>query len=429
MKTKILEKMTKKEIETICRRPGSGSTTDLKIVRAIISAVRKDGDTALRDYSVQFDNAKIENLKVSTEEIKEAWNKTSAKTREALLSAKKSIMDFHKLQYPDAIFLNKANSRLSLEPRPIGSVGLYVPGGQAPLVSTVLMLGVPAKIARSINIILCTPPQPTGEIDQNILVAAKIAGIKNVYKVGGAQAIAAMAYGTESIPKVDKIFGPGNRYVTTAKMLVSTDPKGAAIDMPAGPSELLVIADKNARTDFVAADLLSQAEHGVDSQVILVCTDADKVREIVAQIELQKADLPRREIVEKSLSNSFVVIVKDVKAAIRFSNLYAPEHLILNIEKYNSYKKLIQNAGSVFLGQYSSESAGDYMSGPNHTLPTSGFARTWSGLSVLDFMKRITFQELTKVKSIELSNSIEVLAQAEGLEAHRRAAQIRRGKL
>jgi histidinol dehydrogenase len=309
--------------------------------------------------------------------------------------------------------------------RAIEKVGLYIPGGTAPLPSTVLMLAIPAKIAGCREIVLASPPDKHGKIDDIILFSAKLCGISQIFKIGGAQAIGSLAYGTQSVPKVYKIFGPGNQYVTTAKMLVSTDPQGAAIDMPAGPTEVLVIADHSAKDDFVAADLLSQAEHGDDSQAILVATSDKKADKILAQVKNQLSSLPRKKIAQKALENSFVIIAPSIEKAIDFSNQYAPEHLILNVKKPQKYIPKIINAGSVFLGQYSCEAAGDYASGTNHALPTYGYAKVHEGVNIKSFQKQITFQQITKKGAENLGPIVAKMAQQEELEGHKRAMELR----
>jgi histidinol dehydrogenase len=311
------------------------------------------------------------------------------------------------------------------EMRPIEKVGLYIPGGTAPLPSTVLMLAVPAKLAGCRQIVLATPPAADGFVADIILYAAKLCGVNAVYKLGGAQAIAAFAYGTRTVPKVSKIFGPGNQYVTAAKMLVSVDPDGAAIDMPAGPTEVLVVADDLARPDFVAADLLSQAEHGVDSQVVLVCTSESKTTEVLREVERQLAGLPRKDIAAKALGNSFALVVQSLGQALDFSNRFAPEHLILNVKNAEGWVEKVGNAGSVFLGPYACESAGDYASGTNHSLPTYGYARAYGGVSVAAFQKQITFQKVTAAGARNIAPIVSVMATEESLEAHKRAMEIR----
>jgi len=365
---------------------------------------------------MKFDDVKIDNFEVSN--MKSAWNKVDRDVKDAMVVASDNIKKFHSAQRTPPIEIETMPgvkcSRIS---RPIERVGLYIPGGTAPLPSTVLMLAIPAILAGCEEIVLCSPPL----IADEILCAARIAGVNKIYQVGGAQAIAAMAYGTDSIPKVDKIFGPGNQYVTAAKMLVQSE--GISIDMPAGPSEVLVIADINARADFVAADLLSQAEHGVDSQVVLVCTDEAKADEILEEIDRQLVLLPRMDIAEKALNSSFALVVDNLDDAMNFSNQYAPEHLILNVE--NPDVDSVKNAGSVFVGQYSCESAGDYASGTNHTLPTYGYAKAYSGVSLDSFTKNITVQELTKEGVINLGPVVETLAECEGLIAHKNAMTLR----
>ena len=404
------------DIEELLKRPGSDASDVMPVVQEVMNNVRKNGDMALRQYSMKFDDVKIDNFEVSN--MKSAWNKVDRDVKDAMVVASDNIKKFHSAQRTPPIEIETMPgvkcSRIS---RPIERVGLYIPGGTAPLPSTVLMLAIPAILAGCEEIVLCSPPL----IADEILCAARIAGVNKIYQVGGAQAIAAMAYGTDSIPKVDKIFGPGNQYVTAAKMLVQSE--GISIDMPAGPSEVLVIADINARADFVAADLLSQAEHGVDSQVVLVCTDEAKADEILEEIDRQLVLLPRMDIAEKALNSSFALVVDNLDDAMNFSNQYAPEHLILNVE--NPDVDSVKNAGSVFVGQYSCESAGDYASGTNHTLPTYGYAKAYSGVSLDSFTKNITVQELTKEGVINLGPVVETLAECEGLIAHKNAMTLR----
>lgn len=365
-------------------------------------------------------------MQLSNIEIREAAKKVSNEIKTALEQAASNITKFHEIQLESRKTVETMPGVICFaEMRPIEKVGLYIPGGTAPLPSTVLMLAIPARLAGCKEIVLCTPPAKDGTINDVILAAAEIAGVKTIYRVGGAQAIAAMAYGTETIPKVDKIFGPGNQYVTAAKMLVSTEPDGAAIDMPAGPTELLVVADEAARADFVAADLLSQAEHGADSQVVLVCTDVQKISEITAEVKRQLKSLSRQQIAAKALDNSFSIVVKDIDAALEFANRYSPEHLILNVKEPQKLVKKVVNAGSVFLGAYSPESAGDYASGTNHALPTYGYARSYSGVSLASFQKRITFQQLTPEGVKNIASTVQIIAEQEGLTAHKRAMEIR----
>lgn len=426
MKIYYQNKLSDKKLVGLCARPAINLVRVEKIVKPIIAQVKAGGDRALLKLTKKFDGANLLSLAVTKIEFNEAEKNVTPELKKALKLAAKNITKFCLTQKQIQTKIKTTTGVTCWQrPRAIERVGLYVPGGTAPLPSTVLMLGIPAKLAGCNNIILCTPPQPNGKINSSILCAAKIIGIKKIYKVGGAQAIAAMAYGTQSISKVYKIFGPGNQFVTMAKQLVSIDPNGSAIDMPAGPSEVLVIADKYARVDFVAADLLSQAEHGIDSQAILVCTDKKQALKINKEVITQLATLPRKEIAKQALAKSFILIVPNIKKAIEFANLYAPEHLILNIKQPNKYLKKIINAGSVFVGPYSPEAAGDYASGPNHTLPTCGYARACSGLGLTDFQKNITFQQLTALGAKRLGQAVSKIAQAEGLDAHIHAMQIR----
>lgn len=374
------------------------------IVKKILDDVKKNGDKAVEKYSKKFDKQLTCDTKL-TPEIKQAFK-----------IAAKNIGKFHKAQITSGeIIETMPGVTCFQQSRPIEKIGLYIPGGTAPLPSTVLMLAIPAKLAGCKEIIMCTPCLP-----KIIKYAADLAGVTKIFKVGGAQAIAAMAYGTESIPKVDKIFGPGNQYVTAAKMIC-----GTAIDMPAGPSEVLVIADKYARVDFVAADLLSQAEHGPDSQVVLVCTDENKADKILLETAKQLKTLPRKEIAKRALGNSFALIVKNISQAIDFSNKYAPEHLILNIRKAGQYLNQVTNAGSVFIGPYSCESAGDYASGTNHTLPTYGYAKSYSGVNMDSFIKKITFQKLSNVGVQNIGPIVEKMAEIEQLQGHKNAMTLR----
>ncbi len=397
-------------------------------VQEIVNCVRYQGDAACKEMTRNFDGVDLFDFEVQVEEFEDARKKVSDTARRAMLRAIDQLHAFHSTQILKNIKVETSEGIFcESQARPIQRVGLYIPGGSAPLVSTVLMLGVPAKIANCPIRIMCSPPRQEGGIDQNILIAAELCGIEKIYKLGGAQAIAAMAYGTETIPKVDKIFGPGNAWVTQAKMLVSQDAAGAIHDLPAGPSEVMVIADSSADPEFIAADLLSQAEHGGDSQVMLVCTDIDLSKKVSEAIGLQIKGLSRRTIAEQALKNSFLIIVDNVLDAIGIANEYAPEHLIMQVEEPRSYLDKIQNAGSVFLGPWSPESAGDYASGANHVLPTYGFAKNLSGLTVRDFMKTITIQELTRDGLTDIANTIRELATIEGLDAHKNAVDIRLG--
>tara|TARA_R110002096_G_scaffold124002_1_gene268100 strand:+ start:33973 stop:35274 length:1302 start_codon:yes stop_codon:yes gene_type:complete len=394
--------------------------------RRIIESVRAGGDRALRQLTAQHDKAKIDGLRVTDEEIASAERILSNAQKRAIDSAITNVRRFHERQLPDTLSVETVPGvhceRIS---HALDAVGLYVPAGSAPLPSAAIMLGVPASIAACPRIALCTPPRPDGSADPAILVAATRAGAREIYKVGGAQAIAALAYGTESIAPVRKIFGPGNAWVTAAKSLVSSDPDGAAIDMPAGPSEVLVIADSNASPRFVAADLLSQAEHGVDSQVILLTSDAALGDKVLQEIETQMGTLSREKIALQALQHARVIIVNDLQDAVAISNRYAPEHLILQTEAPRSLLPQIRNAGSVFLGPWSPESVGDYCSGTNHVLPTYGYAATYSGLGVEHFMRHMTVQEVTQSGLRALAPTLATLTDMEGLDAHAAAVRYR----
>ena len=421
--------LTEDEKKILMQRPSLKDAKELvEKTSAIIEQVKKEGDLALLRLTKRYDGVELDSLKVQTYEFETADKLVSPSIKKALQQAIKQIDVFHEAQYPKSIKVTTFKGIVcEKKPRPIAKVGLYVPGGTAPLLSTVLMLGVPAKIAGCFVRILCTPPKQDGTVDPHILYAAKLCGIADVYKIGGAQAIAAMAYGTESVPKVDKIFGPGNAFVTQAKVLVAQDPCGAAYDMPAGPSEVLVIADESADCRFVAADLLSQAEHDVNAQVILV-TDDKKVAEAV-NVELLKqlAVLPRKSIAIESLKNSYSIVVDSLDDAVAISNRYAPEHLIIQTINPRKVANKVMHAGSVFIGKWSPESVGDYASGTNHVLPTYGYAKCFSGLSVNDFMTQVTFQELSRQGLQKIAATVELLAEVEGLMAHKRAISIRLG--
>lgn len=408
----------------LCKRPLLDIPNIEKPVRAILNRVRIEGDKALRDYSKQFDKVETGDLRVSPEEIEEAERLVPESLKKAIGIAKTNIEVFHRAQVcKTEIVETVAGVRCWRKNVPVEKTGLYIPGGSAPLFSTVLMLAVPASIAGCRRIIICTPPDQTGKVSPVLLYSAGICGIKEIFKVGGAQAVGAMAYGTETIPKVDKIFGPGNQYVTRAKEIVQSE--GVAIDMPAGPSEVLVIADESANPAFIAADLLSQAEHGPDSQVVLVSDSSSLLNKVKREVDFQLQSLPRKSIAGHSLLNSLAVLLNNLDECIEFSNTYAPEHLIINTKNADLLAEKVINAGSVFLGSFSCESAGDYASGPNHTLPTNGFAKTFSGVSVDSFVKKITFQELTAKGIMNLGPAVEILAQAEGLEGHKNAVTIR----
>lgn len=393
-------------------------------VQAILDKVAQEGDKALFYYNEKFDQSKIDRLAVSAEEVADATQQLDESLKQAIKQAYQNIRIFHEAQKEPLKKVEIINGvtcwRKSVA---IDKVGLYIPGGTAPLFSTVLMLGAPAQIAGCQEVVLCTPPNKEGKIHPAILFAAKLVGIRQIFKVGGAQAIAAMGYGTESIPQTYKIFGPGNQYVTTAKTLLAKS--GIAIDMPAGPSELAVIADESCVPAFVAADLLSQAEHGTDSQVILIATNPEVAKKTLEEVQRQVASLPRREIAEKALQNSKALVFDSLDDAIDFSNAYAPEHLIIATRNFEQVAEKISNAGSVFLGNYAPESAGDYASGTNHTLPTNGFAQAFSGVSLDSFYKKITFQHLTKAGLQGIAQTVETMATAESLTAHQRAVSIR----
>jgi histidinol dehydrogenase len=422
MKTIILP--PKNQWGALCQRSAFIKSELENDVRNIINDVKYLGDKAVNDYSLKFDKVKTESLKVQPEEIADAARYVSEELKSAIEIARKNIEKFHSVQLPpEPVTETSQGVKCWRKNVAIEKVGLYIPGGGAPLFSTVLMLAIPAKIAGCREIEICTPPENNGKTNPLILYTANLLGISTIFKVGGAQAIAAMAYGTETIPKVYKIFGPGNQYVTKAKELVQQD--GIAIDLPAGPSEVLIIADENADPEFVAADLLSQAEHGADSQVILL-TNSKKLMELVGkEIEQQLKNLPRKEIATKALDNSMFVLLDSLNDCINFSNLYAPEHLIINTSDYEALSSGIINAGSVFLGKYSCESAGDYASGTNHTLPTNGYAKNYSGVSTESFIKRISFQELNGKGIKNIGTSIKLMAEAENLMAHKNAVTVR----
>lgn len=394
------------------------------IVTSIIQKVKDKGDIALKEYAYQFDNVALDSLLVCESEIEEAKSLISSELASAIQLAYNNIFTFHNSQQiTEQVIETIEGVKCWRKSVAIEKVGLYIPGGTAPLFSTILMLGIPAKIAGCKEVILCTPPNKEGKIDPAILYTANLVGISKIYKVGGAQAIAAMAIGTETIPQVYKIFGPGNQYVTKAKELVQQ--MGVAIDMPAGPSEVLIIADATCNPEFVAADLLSQAEHGPDSQVMLLSDNERILKQCCLALERQVQQLPRKETALKTLESSVGIVFKNISTCIAFSNRYAPEHLIIASENATDYVNEIVNAGSVFLGNYSCESAGDYASGTNHTLPTNGFAKNYSGVSLDSFVKKITFQELNAQGIQNIGEAIEIMAEAEGLYAHKNAVTLR----
>lgn len=409
----------------LTERPHIDTTQLTETVLAVLNDIRRDGDDAVRRYEEKFDHVVLDQLLVSEEEMQEAEQLVSADLKDALVLAHRNIAKFHEAQRFEAIEVETAPGvRCWQKSMPIEKVGLYIPGGTAPLFSTVLMLATPAKIAGCKDIVLCSPPNREGKLHPAILVAARIAGVSRIYKIGGVQAIGAMAYGTESVPKVYKIFGPGNQYVMAAKQQVSLH--DAAIDMPAGPSEVCVIADDSSNAEFVAADLLSQAEHGIDSQVLLITTSEEKMLEVEKQISLQLNDLPRKEIAEATLVNSKMVLVNNTDEAIALSNCYAPEHLIICTRDYERLATMVTHAGSVFLGPYACESAGDYASGTNHTLPTHGYATAYSGVCLDSFCRKVTFQHLSPEGIQSIGPAVETMADNEQLHAHCHAMTVRR---
>ena len=414
----------KKDWPAILRRP-TQTLEDIELtVMNIFKEVEADGDKVLRKYTRQFDGVELSNLGVGPEEFMEAEALVPDQLKEAIEIAKSNIEKFHKAQITSKIELETTPGVLCWqEKRPIQKVGLYIPGGTAPLFSTILMLAVPAKIAGCSELILCSPPDKNGKINPAILYTANLCGITKFFKVGGIQAIAGMTFGTESISKVYKIFGPGNQFVTVAKQIATKF--GVAIDMPAGPSELLVVADDSAHPDFVASDLLSQAEHGTDSQVILVSTSEQLINKVEEELQKQMVSLPRVDIAKKAIENSRLIFVKNDKIAIDLINEYGPEHFIVCCTDEEYYIRNVVNAGSVFLGNYTPESAGDYASGTNHTLPTNGYAKQYSGVNIDSFNKSITFQRISETGMRNIGNTIEVMAEAEGLQAHKNAVSIR----
>ncbi len=419
-----LEFKNKEDLTKICQRPVMSVQEIMPGVKNIIDNVRQKGDEALIAYSKMFDGAQLANLKVTKNEMERASRNISCELKTATEGAARNISRFHKSQVPQKISLETA-AGVYCEQRaiPIQRVGLYVPGGTAPLFSSVLMLAIPAVLAGCNQIVLVTPPDKNGKIPDTIQFAALTAGLEEIYCVGGAQAIGAMIFGTETISAVDKILGPGNQYVTAAKQLALLN--GVAIDMPAGPSEVAVVADSNANEKFVAADLLSQAEHGPDSQVLLICTAENKMRKIMQETENQLNQLPRKEIAKQALEKSYAVKVSSLQQAMEVSNAYAPEHLILSVEKPRELAQLVINAGSVFLGELTPESAGDYASGTNHTLPTNGAARAFSGVNMDAFYKKITFQELSPQGVRSIGKNVVQMAVSEKLEAHANAMRLR----
>jgi histidinol dehydrogenase len=420
----IIKYPDKKDWSNILQRPSFDSSSLEETVKNILHEVKVAGDEAVKTFTLQFDKAVIKDLQVTDEEIEEAEKILPGKLKQAITKAKNNIEKFHAAQLKGPEFVEiLPGIQCWRKTVAIEKVGLYIPGGTAPLFSTILMLGVPAKLAGCRQIVLCSPPDTEGKLNPAILFTAKLVGITKIFRVGGVQAIAAMAYGTESVPKVSKIFGPGNQYVTCAKQLLQKE--GVAIDLPAGPSEVAVYADETAHPAFVAADLLSQAEHGVDSQVLLITTRSLLIDEVIKKLDTQLVQLPRKGIAIKALENSRIILVKTETEAIELLNEYAPEHLILACSNADDLAEKIINAGSVFLGNYSPESAGDYATGTNHTLPTNGYAKAYSGVSVDSFVKKITFQKLSEEGLKGIGGVVELMAEAEGMIAHRNAVSIR----
>lgn len=425
MKILNLKYLSQQEIQTLCLRQLEDDGSIKARVSDIVNQVKQDGDAALKAFSLQFDKVDLTRLYLDKTELSQIAARIPDDVKAAIDTAYRNIKRFHEAQlHQEAAIETMPGVTCWRENRAIERVGLYIPGGTAVLPSTFLMLAIPAKLAGCKEIIVCSPPQQDGKTNSYLAYCAILLGIDKIYLAGGAQAVAAMAYGTESIPKVDKIFGPGNRYVTQAKQLIQGTTL-TAIDMPAGPSEVLVLADATANPSYVASDLLAQAEHGVDSQSILVATSSKIIEETIVELEKQIAVLPRKVIAEKAIENSYALLVEDLQTGMNFSNNYAPEHLILATSAYASLVPLIVNAGSVFLGNLTPESAGDYASGTNHTLPTSGYARAYSGVSIDSFIKKITFQLIDKTGLNNIGNTVETLAEAEGLQAHRNAITIR----
>jgi|TARA_B110001469_G_scaffold127454_1_gene148392 histidinol dehydrogenase len=417
-----------KEWAHLLERPNVSSSDLEVVVEEVFEQVKEKGDKAIKEYTQKFDKVSIQHISVTKIEIQLAENNVADKLKEAIQRAKQNIEVFHSAQKtPEIRIETEPGVNCWQEKKAIEKVGLYIPGGSAPLFSTILMLAVPAKIAGCNEIILCTPPDNSGNIPAVVLYTANLCGITSIFKVGGIQAIAGMTFGTESIPGVYKIFGPGNQYVTAAKQWATRF--NVSIDMPAGPSELLVVADDSADPDFIAADLLSQAEHGPDSQVILVTTEAEMLNKVTVAVTNQLERLPRKAIAEIALKNSKMICFSNDNNAIRFINDYGPEHYIICVKNEDLYVSGIRNAGSVFIGNYTPESAGDYASGTNHTLPTNGYSKQYSGVNLDSFLKAITFQRITKEGIQSLGNTIELMAAAEGLEAHKNAVRIRLNKL
>ena len=420
----VIKYPSREEWASLLTRPTFDNTSLFGTVQKVLDDVRARGDKAVKEYTEQFDKVSLDNIEVTKEEIAEAEKLVSPDLKQAIEMARRNIWKFHSEQQHDLPEIQTSPGVYCWQKAiAIQKVGLYIPGGTAPLFSTVLMLGIPAQIAECNEVVLCTPPNKEGKIHPAVLYAAKVAGVHRIFKIGGTQAIAAMAYGTESVPKVYKIFGPGNQYVTAAKQLVSL--KDVAIDMPAGPSEVEVIIDETANPAFVAADLLSQAEHGIDSQSILITVSERQVEPVLEQIELQVEQLPRKEFARKALENSKIIVLKTLEEAVEMTNEYAPEHLIISTRYYMGVAANIINAGSVFLGNYTPESAGDYASGTNHTLPTNGYAKAYNGVNLDSYVRKVTFQQITQEGLTNLSNAIILMAENENLMAHSNAVKVR----
>ena len=424
MTMQIIKYPDREDWQELLKRPSFDSLPLEETVKSILSEVKANGDEAVRKFTLQFDKAEINALRVSDTEIDEAGRSLSSELKDAIVTAKNNIEKFHAAQLKEIDFVETMRGVLCWRRSiPIEKIGLYIPGGSAPLFSTILMLAVPARLVGCKEIILCSPPNKEGKLNAAILFTAKLAGITKVFRIGGVQAIGAMSYGTRSVPKAYKIFGPGNQYVTCAKQLVQRE--GMAIDLPAGPSEVAVYADETANPSFVAADLLSQAEHGVDSQVVFITDYSLLIDSVIKEIDKQITELPRKNIALQALENSKCILVKNEMEAIDLLNEYAPEHLILSCSNADDLAQKITNAGSVFLGYYSPESVGDYASGTNHTLPTNGYAKSYSGVSVDSFVKKITFQKLSEEGLKNIANTVELMAEAEGLIGHKNAVTIR----
>lgn len=420
----IIEYPKEETWKDVLSRPAIDLAGLKETVTAVLDDVRQRGDNAVKEYELKFDHARLESLRVTEEEIAAALEQTDAELIDAIKLAHHNISKFHEAQRFDGIEVETQPGVTCVQRCvPIQNVGLYIPGGTAPLFSTVLMLATPAKIAGCKRIVMCTPPDKDGNVNKAVLAAASIAGVHEIYKIGGVQAVGAMAYGTETVHKADKIFGPGNRFVMAAKQQVSLH--DAAIDMPAGPSEVCIVADDTARPDFIAADLLSQAEHGTDSQAMLITASRQILLAVDRELENQLASLPRRDFAAKSLDSSKLILVEDYDTAMRMSNVYAPEHLIIATENYAELGRQVVNAGSVFLGNYACESAGDYASGTNHTLPTHGYATAYNGVNIDSFCRKITFQHITPEGILNIGRAVEVMAENEMLDAHKRAMTLR----